>query len=112
MKLDEILFGSCRPDYIAFIKAAHKAQFTQAHRASAAMKHDIEANRVLRVVALWHDQAIRVCGTVDGGNIAADQATFLIRPGCVSRSKCLGSLPAPLKRLLNQPDVGRGEFRV
>ena len=81
MQLDERLIdrapaNRCRPA----VEPLHEPQLAGPLRLRAAVQHDIEADRLLRIVPPGNDQSVRLHRAIDSRHVAADDASPHIAP--------------------------------
>ena len=108
MQFDEVRFRAGFVG-IAFIEARHELQLAHADGLRAAMQHDIEPHGFCAVVVLRDDDAVGLCGSIDGRNEAAHDFAFLRGPRRLIGLQRCDAFRAASQGLLDRGDIFGGE---
>ena len=94
MQLDEVRVRSVLRRRVALVEAVHEAQFAHADRPRAAVQHDVEPDRLVRIVSGGDDETVRLHRAIHGGDVAANELPSLRRQRRLSASQRIEPLGA------------------
>jgi hypothetical protein len=110
MQFDEVRVRRALHRAVAFVEAVHESEFAEPDGFAAAVKHDIEARRFLRVVTGGDHEAERLHGAVHRRDVTANELPLSLSPRRLACRECLNPFQPARQRLLDEGNISGFEF--